>query len=316
MTQSNDEQRLTSYFGADSKYIIVPIPAPIDQTVAIQFINNQGKERLTTDQTAKLSRLAILHDLRDTSRTFMDILKGAEQQTVDCQRSAWALIALAWIGSQEQKSLAQDYLGQLQSRANVWENRRILLDVTEAFGPAVGTGKHRAWVEKEIGRLKTVMGQYHLDNKQNEARAVQIQVDELEEHLNILVVAVERSNTIRSSVEDAAVEVRIPRLTALYVGTEPATPALSSWAAFKISRLAAEGSPVAERIVRELITVEKQHDRPGSEQDARFTLIRARSLRAVEFIGQTLSEVDRYWLTAQEDSGTDLLALRANWIYH
>jgi hypothetical protein len=315
MTELNDEQRLTSYLVADSKYVVVPIPTPIEPGVATQFVNNHTTDRLTPEKMSKLARLVILHDLRDTAPTFMALLKNTERQRADYHRSAWALIALAWIGSQEQRKFSQSYLHQLQARANIWENRLVMLDATEAFGPTEGTESHRSWVAEEIGRLKSLMNQYQVQKKQSESRGIQNQVDELEEHLNIRVAAVDRSNAIRSLVLGLPTDERISRLVALYLGTEPATPALSSWAAFTLARVAKQDAN-AERMATQCSIVAKQHEGPESERNAQFALVRARSLRAVKFLGQKLSNSDQQWLKTQEDPGTDMLALRPHWIYH
>ena len=315
MSQLSDDQRLTAYLNAESKYRVAPIPTPVDLKAATQFVKNHVKDRLAPEKMSKLARLAILHDLRETAPTFMAVLKNTEQKTADYHRSAWALIALAWIGSQDQLKFSQAYLQQLQARADVWENRPIMLDATEAFGPAEGTEKHRLWVLEEIGRRKSLMNQYKVQNKQNEMRGVQTQIDELEEHLNVRVAAVERSNAIRSSVLGLPIDVRISRLAALYVGTEPVTPALSSWAAFMLTRVAKQDKANPVKIATQFATLARQHERPESERNAQAGLIRARCLRAVEYFGQALKDPDRQWLKTQEDPGTDLLALRPDWIY-
>jgi hypothetical protein len=315
MSQVSDDLRFTAYLNADSKYVIAPIPTPVDLKTAIEFVNNHVKDGLPPEKMAKLARLAILHDLRETAPTFMAVLKNTEQKTADYQRSAWVLIALAWIGSQDQVKFSQTYLHQLQARASVWDNRLVMLDATEAFGPGEGTDKHRSWVLEEIARLKSLLNQYQVQNKQNEARGVQTQIDELEEHLNLRVGAVDRSNAIRSSVAGLPIDGRISRLVALYLGTEPVTPALSSWAAFTLTRVAKQDSANAIKIAAQFTNVARQHERPESERNAQFDLIRARCLRGVEYFGQGLSEPDHQWLKTQKDPGTDLLALRPNWSY-
>jgi hypothetical protein len=315
MSQLNDDLRLTAYLNADSKYVIAPIPTPVDPKTATEFVKNHVNDALPPEKMAKLARLAILHDLRETAPTFMAVLKKTEQKTGDYHRSAWALIALAWIGSQDQLKFSQAYLHQLQARANVWDNRLVMLEATEAFGPTEGTDKHRSWVLEEIGRLKSLLNQYQVQNKQNEARGAQTQIDELEEHLNIRVTAVDRSNAIRSSVAGLPIAAQISRLAALYLGTEPATPALSSWAAFTLTRVAKQDNANAVKISTQFTTVARQHERPESERNAQFDLIRARCLRGVEYFGQGLSAQDRQWLKMQNDPGTDLLALRPYWSY-
>jgi hypothetical protein len=315
MSQLSDDLRLTAYLNAESKYAIVPIPTPVDLKAATEFVNNHVKDDLPPEKMAKLARLAILHDLRETAPAFMAVLKKTEQKTADFHRSAWALIALAWIGSQDQLTFSQSYLHQLQARANVWENRLVMLDATEAFGPGEGTDKHRTWVLEEIGRLKSLMNQYTVQNQQIQARGIQTQIDELEEHLNVRVAAVDRSNAIRSLVPGLPIDARISRLAALYLGTEPVTPALSSWAAFTLTRVAKQDNANLVKIAAQFTTVARQHERPESERNAQFDLIRARCLRGVEYFGQGLSEPDRQWLKTQKDPGTDLLALRPYWSY-
>lgn len=315
MTQTNDRRRLESYLTAEAKYLVAPIPAPIDPATAIEFVKNHATERLPPEQMSKLARLAILHDLKETAPAFIAVLKNTEQKTPDYHRSAWALIALAWIGSHEQHNFSLSYLHKLQARAPVWENREVMLDATEAFGPLEGTDKHRLWVTEEIERRKSLMGQYQSQNKQAEARGVEIQIDELEEHLSAVVAAVDRSNGIRATVLPLPLDARISRLTTLYAGTEPATPALVSWAAFTLVRVAKEDGGSAAKIAGQFASLATQHERPEGEPNASAALIRARCLRAVEFFGQALNEAELQWLTSQGDPGTDILALRPNWHY-
>ena len=307
-----EEQRLKSYLEAESKYAVAPIPAPVDLRTATQFVNNHVTGQLAPEKMSKLARLAILHDLRETAPAFMAILKNAEQKTIDFQRSAWALIALAWIANAEQLKFSQSYLPQLESRADVWETRLIMLDATEAFGPSEGTEKHRSWVLHEIERRKSLLSEYQTQNKQAETRGVQIQIDELEEHLNVRVAAVDRSNAIRSQVLGLLIEARISRLTALYLGTESVTPTLSAWAGFTLVRVANQDAH-AGRIAAQFLTAAKQKE--GAESDLQSLLIRARGLRAAEYFGGSLTAPDRQWLRAQADPGTDLLALRPFWVY-
>jgi hypothetical protein len=111
-----------------------------------------------------------------------------------------------------------------------------------------------------------------------------------------------------------AIDPRIVRLAALYAGTEPATPALSSWAAFILVRVAKnEGG--APKIATQFVALAKQSEGSSADPKSQAALTRARSLRAVEYFGQSLGEPDLQWLKTQEDTGFDLLALRPFWIY-
>jgi hypothetical protein len=69
-------------------------------------------------------------------------------------------------------------------------------------------------------------------------------------------------------------------------------------------------------IARQFLSVAKGYEAAGRDANPQSALIRARSLRAVEFFGEKIDDASRQWLTAQTDPGTDLLALRPQWAYH
>lgn len=311
-----DEERLALYLEAESKYFVVPILTPLDRTTAIRFVIEQVTLKQTVEKMRKLSRLAIFYNLKETAPVFGNLLQRNEQQLSDYQRSALAIIALAWIGDDKQRQAAQSYFHSLQDRANVQQLRDIMLEATDALGPAEGTGNHRRWVEAEVTRLNALAQQYQEQSKHNEEQGIQIQIDELEDHLHTKVVVVEKSNTVRQALLALPAETQLPRLATLYIGdTADATPELSFWSAMMLLRLAEQGGSMRENIAREFLHLAQQYERKDPQWQAHIDLLRARCLRAVEYFAPPLVGPNHTWLLNQEDHGTDLLALRPHWKY-
>jgi hypothetical protein len=160
------------------------------------------------------------------------------------------------------------------------------------------------------------MSRYQKEGKQSEVRGIQMQIDELQEHLNIWAASVDKANEVRRAIQASPVEGRIPRLAALYVGaTGDSTPELSFWSAMTLIRLASQGPNFTEATARAFLGLASGYEKVDAQWQAQFDLSRARCLRAASFFGQILDEANLRWLAAQKDPGTDLLASRPDWRY-
>lgn len=294
---TRDDERLQRYYDIQAKYHPDPVPAPLDRATAIAFVNARASRDTPLDKMRKLVRLAVFYNLQETAAAFNSALTGGERQPADVTRSALALVALAWIAPQ---SRYQEYYHSLQDRANIDLHREIMLEVVEAFGPREGTGYHRQWIQGAIRSLESHLKQEQADQNIPAAKLSQEKINALTEYLNLQLARVDRTFAIRQRTEAAAPSTQIAPLVALSLATIPeATPQLSYWASMQLLRLA---STSRDRIAAEFL----------SQATARLgqDLVRARALRAAEFLGQVLPESDRQWLAGQPDTGTDPLVLR------
>lgn len=289
-----DEKRLQAYYQTNTKYQSAPVPTPLDRSSAITFVNTHANAA-PPDKLRKLMQLAVFYDLQETAAAFYGLLKGGENQSIDIFRSAYGLIAFAWIGDPGRQAGAREYFHALQGRADVDLHRAIMLEVVEAFGLPEGTGSHRQWIQTAIGSLQGRL--------QPGVTVAQEKVKRLTEYLNIQLPLVDRTLLIRQRIEAMTPQQQIQPLVAYSLAImKENTPPLSYWASMRILRL--------PTTLREPIAAEFYAAISGLSGRTGEDLYRARALRAAQYFGHRLSEEDSQWLAGQPDAGTDPLVLR------
>src|SRR5262245_28330801 len=100
--QADDQLRLQNYYTAETKYQPTPVPTPLDRGAAVAFINANVTPTISPDRMRKLMRVAVFYNLGETAAAFRNVLTGRESAPTEIARAALAIIALAWIGSDEQ----------------------------------------------------------------------------------------------------------------------------------------------------------------------------------------------------------------------
>jgi len=299
---SHEDERLEHFYQTETKYHAAPVPTPLDRARAVGFVNSKVNRQETPEKLRKLMRLAVFYDLRECARAFAALLAGGETQPEEIARSAMALIALAWIGDAAQQASAQGYYHGLQDRADIDQQRSLMLEVVEAFGPREGTAYHRQWVQGAIASLTQRLRQAQADHNLGAADVAQEKINALTGYLNTQLARVDRTFSLRQRIDQVDPLTQVKPLATLYVAnTTEATPPLSYWAAMRLLRLGPNSAgPIAAEFSGQAAALAS----PGKE------LFRARALRAVEFFGQALNESDSDWLATQQDTQTDPLALR------
>jgi hypothetical protein len=300
--QPSDLERLQRYYDTSTKYYPAPVPAPLDRSTAIAFVNSKANPATPPEKMRKLTRLAIFYELRETAAAFIGVLTGAESQPDAIVRSALALIALAWIGDQGQQARAQEYYRGLQSRASVDLHRDIMLEVVEAFGPREGTGSHRQWIQAAIRTLEAQLKQDQANRNVAGANLAEEKINALTEYLNFQLARVDRSFSLRQMIESLAPSAQIAQLVPLALGTSPeATPQLGFWASMRLIRMA---QAFRDQIGATFLSQAPLLAAPAQE------LFRARALRAAEFFGRPPAAPDVQWLAGHPDTRVDPLVLR------
>ena len=143
----NESERLAGYLAANAKYNVVPPPAIENRAEAVRFV----REHLTSTQSLgnlrKLSRLAVFYQLSETSGGFENLLTEKEADATGVPKAAVLLVTLAWIGNETQvANAAQEYLRQLENRADIESQRQLILEVCQALGSPAAIAQHRQWV--------------------------------------------------------------------------------------------------------------------------------------------------------------------------
>jgi hypothetical protein len=299
---SHDDERLERYYDTATKYHPAPVPTPLERARAIAFVNSKVDRAAPPARLRKLMRLAVFYDLRETAGAFAALLTGGENQPEDIVRSALAVIALAWIGDPGQQGRAQGYYHALQDRANVDQQRDLMLEVVEAFGPREGTGYHRQWIQNSVAGLGERFRQANAAHDIPGAKLLQEKINALTEYLNIQLARVDRAFSLRQRIEAVDAPTQVKPLVALSIANTPeATPPLSYWASMRLLRL---GPIAGGRIAAEFSSQAAALARAGQE------FFGARALRAAEYFGYAPAEPDDQLLASQPDTLTDPLVLR------
>ena len=298
---ASDEETLQAYLAIEVKYHPAPVPTPLGRAAAVRFVTEHVSPAASPDRMRKLMRVAVFYDLRETAPAFAGGLTGSEASTGDLARSALAVVALAWIGTAQHQSAAQDAFHGLQRRADVLIHRDIMREVVEAFGPREGTGPHRQWVQSAIAALEAEMRRAEAAKDVAAANLADEKINALTEYLNVNLAAVDRVFAVRQRIDGMAPAAQVAPLIDLAIGATPGTtPALSYWAAMRLLRMETYRGRIAETFRASAAAL------TGDDR----ALFRARALRAAAYFGAALSDGERASLAAQPDPAVDPLVLR------
>jgi len=302
---ADDHLRLQTYLALDPKYRPTPVPTPLDRAVAVAFVNGNVTRMTTPDRMRRLMAVAVFYDLRETARTFAGILTGSESAPDDISRAALALIALAWIGSEAEQAEAQGYFHALQRRANHELHRDLMLEVVEAFGPREGTAAQRQWVQSAIRGLEAEQRRAESAKDVRAARLAAEKINALTEYLSIELARVEREFERRRGISAQEPPLQVQPLVDLAVAAaRGSTPQLLHWSSMRLLRLSGALHPqIADEFRRRAEALVTDDN----------ALFRARALRAAEYFGTSLSELERQAAPSESDPGVDPLVLRPSW---
>src|ERR1700726_2918070 len=108
-----DQDRLIGYLHANPKYFSVPVPTPLARSVVVDFLSAALKSPQPLETLRKLVRLAVFYDVREVAPEFDSLLAGHDREAGDTRRFALAIIALTWIGDDQQKLRAKNHFESL-----------------------------------------------------------------------------------------------------------------------------------------------------------------------------------------------------------
>ncbi len=296
--EQDTRQQIEAYLEADGLYSIVPIPAPLDVAVALEVCLPKIEPKTSEEELSRLSRLVVFHDLRPTAGAWDTLL----QRLGDVPKSAAAIIALAWLGDEEQRLRAAAHYRNWLERADPDRDRPLAAEVCAALGPSVGTVDLKAWAEKAAENLA----------RGNPGRNDELRMEMIRQFANLDIPEIERDFEVRAEIEkDGA----IGRLAEIYCDAAPEShSAMIWWSAVTLNRLAKDAETRKE-IVERFAAIARQHARAGEGEQEEADGIREAALRAASFFGFEPPMPDRIWLADREDHGALLLVLRPNWEY-
>jgi hypothetical protein len=312
---TQDEQRLRGYLNTSIKYHVVPVPAPLDRNAAVAMVRREVTPQQTVDKMRKLMRLAVFYDLQETADVFGALLNRQEKDAQSVVRSALAIRALAWIGTNQQRLFAENYFNHLLGIARVGPHRSELLAAADELGSGQAIANLKSWVSQAIRREQARLTEAKAKKNQAAKEGTEDRIDELEDFIASDVAAVEEGiGTRRKVIGSPGFQGQVSYPVSLYLEeAEEATPSLAYWAAMYLIRVAQQAAQMPPAIAQEFYHRAASQERAGDPQEG--VVVRGRALRAAEFFGLKLDDANRAWLSRQPDEGTDPLALRPNWNY-
>lgn len=315
MNSKNDKTRMEAYLQAETKYRIVPVPTPVERVAAVLFVNSELSKAPDAETTEKLSRLAILHDLRETAKGFQAVLRLGEPAADDLLRSVSCLTALAWLGNDEQLAEIRRIYPKMLAKVDWDSQQAMVLRAAYSLGPKEPAETLKMAVRSALGSLDGRLRDLQHAKMPNlaEIEMSESRRDRLEEFLNLDIRRLEQVNGARAALEAQAEATRVSELCNLYLADSArATPAQSEWAAYKLVRLDGALHPT---VAREFLALADLNDKSDPPRQNLIDMSRARSLRAAQYFGAILEAPARGWLAKQKDIGADVLALRPDWEY-
>jgi hypothetical protein len=309
----NGDKRLNEYMEISAKYRVVPVPTGLDRAAVIRFVNGRVTPVQSPPGMRKLLRLAAMYDARATAESFAAILGKPEREASDFARSAVSVAAVGWLGDEAQWRRAQRHYHDMLRRLRDDGLREAFLDAAFFLGPDEPTDELKRWAEQRHAALMAQAAKASRD----EARRLELAADDLDEFIRLEIPRLDEADQVRERLRTLTDPGgRAARLLSLYLlEAKEATPRLSEWAAFALVRMADENDATRAPIAGECLKAARRYVKTAPADQAEFDLNRAKALRAAVFFGQRLTEEDTAWLAAQEDAGTDLLALRPDWKY-
>lgn len=314
---SRDEERLRRYFGGESKYDILPVPTPVDRATAIQFVLERLSGSLGVRGITKLRRVSDLHDLEETAPGYMTILNKLETSGDDVARSAQAIVAITWSGTDAHKADAHRYFHSLLRRSKPDRDQKAVFLIFDAMGPKENLDRFKKWCDDFLEVLETEKKECEARSNTSAVESLKIRISNIEKYRDNSLEDLEAGLTMKKEILDLkSADTQNTKLVDLYVNDEYDTDAgLAYWAAMTMVRLARHDPNRGARFAEGCQKRATEYSADGGKLKATYDVRRARALRAAQFFGGHLNEADAAWLATQTDYGTDELALRPDWKY-
>ncbi len=315
MNSENEISRLKAFMEGEEKYNIVPVPTPLERAAALDFATGEleiPEHSSSAEAVKKLSRLAVFYDLVETAGEFVSILAQPEAEPSDFARSAAAVEAVAWLGSEEQIAKAQAHFISMVRRADIEASEEPLLDAADALGLRVNAETFREAVGAVVSSLKQEQSvRRKAGAPEEELDRLEDRISRLEEFAEVACREIDEANAVRKATAALEEQARIVRLAELYLDdSEESTARLAKWAALTLLR-----EKERFRVAAAFTALAGQYEKSDPAIQDEIDAVRARALRAAEFFGEDPAPAQREWLAKKTDEGTDLLVLRKSWKY-
>jgi hypothetical protein len=309
--------RVNDFLNAETHYKLAPIPAPIDVPTALPICLQHISPAKGPKTLAKLAGLTVLHDMTATAKSWMLVIeRPTEVEAKDYDRSAQAVIALSWLGDDEQRSHAASYYTGMLARADPNTAQRPLSQACWAISPADRARGLRRWAEAEIDRLKADRARPSPARTPAQTRHIETRIDMVSQFANLEAARLDREFNLRRAADALPPIERAKHLVDIYCEVEPSGSAeIVWWAAMSLARVPKADPDRLVVVSERFMSVARAHEGDFAERQPEFDGTRAKALRGAIYFGAQPTEQEHVWLSEQADAGLDILVLRPDWKY-
>lgn len=309
--------RVNDFLNAETHYRIAPIPAPVHVPTALPICLKHITPAQGPKKLAKLAGLTVLHDMTATAESWMRVIeRPTEVEAKDYERSVQAVIALSWLGDNEQRSHAASHYAGMLTRADPNAAQRPLTQACWAVSPADRARSLRRWAEAEIDRLNADLARPNPARTPVQTRHIETRIDTVTQFAALETVRLDREFEIRRAADVLPPIERVIHLVDLYCETKPTGSAeIVWWAAMSLARIPKYEPDRVVAVFERFIAIARAHEGDFAERQPEFDGMRAKALRGAIYFGAQPTEREHIWLSEQVDAGLDILVMRPDWKY-
>lgn len=319
------QKRVEAYLEADTRYSVAPIPTPVDPATATLLLLPVIVRTSDAEHLARASRMAVFHDLTGTAESWSKMLAGGEADAQGVNKTAWAVVALAWLGDPAQRVKTAAAYNDLLLRADPEPSQAELTEAALALGTPPALDALKACIERRAAKLEADAKRPEPGRPPEAARHLSIRADQLLQLVRVQLPRWKRALQARARAEAIPPAPRAAKLAALYCETDPEsdTP-LVWWSACALNRLAYTTDKDGKRqpdpdlrkaIVDAFLAIARTHEKEDPDKQEEIDFTRQRALHAAVFFGGVPTEQERLWLYTRPELGVDLLVLRPDFEY-
>ncbi len=317
MMDSSTRNTLDDFLETELKYEIAPVPAHLDRNDVAEYVADALKrDALALDELQLTVRLAKFFGLRPAVADYAEAQLTGElaQEQLDIARIAVLIDAIAWLGSEDQRTGAHEQYDSVVQRANWTQDTEPLWQAAFELGTDRARESLQSAAAREASRVSERLEAVRESSETPVIDALENHQAALEEFAAVRMAALARANAVRNETNAEPWPGRAASLVSLYLETaDEATPELGRWAGFSIALDRANADRLKALRTQFVEAINETTADPDPDSEA--TLVRARALRAAILLGWQPDEDTLLWLAQLDDYGVDLLASRPWWEY-
>jgi len=266
------------------------VPRDLDPQIVDQFIRTRVDRRAPPSAFERSRRAADWYDLQSLATHFQRLFDHSEKGERSYDQSLGVVALVATVGNIEQTRQASEYWAYLVHHPLALERFNVLVEALECFGPY---GNPQPLEERLTGRLRG------LQKGSDEYERVDQELN------NNLPRVLDEARLEREILAAPDAAERMKRLASVYAGwDEVESLELTWWSARWLRRVSRAGESQAVTSALRSVLAEVDGAKLPAEERAPY---RTRILRAIRFLGGTISDTERRFLERSAARQWDVL---------